>query len=603
MIEVKNLTKKYGQQSVIENSSYKFRSTGITCILGASGSGKTTLLNLIAGFDTDYEGKIFHGGSTITGLKPSELCEYRKNNIGFVFQNYHLLKGYTVLENIMLAAELNGKSPEENEETALMLVKKLGIESKTEGITENLSGGQKQRVAIARALINNPCMILADEPTGALDRGTSNQIMELLKELSRERSVVIITHDKKLCEFADDIITIKDGSIEVIKKSLEKDEISITKESDKTEVTGGIATFKRALKNYKVHFKKYLAVSLAIAIGVCAFVLSTSSKNVMQQSINDFKGKNTAFNNGYINGKDTDLNKVFESLSKDERIEQVYYQYILEGIDMSVDGKKEEMLEKIPMPKAVETMSYGVMPRTGKNEIAMTPSLAKKFNSNIQELIGKSITLKINDKKVDLTISGIYNAGYDDFFVSSDVEQDFYSGKKEADAFSLSYDVKGFEDVIEVESKLSQSGITPQTAVKQVEVLQSTFDKINRLFKILSIIILAIGVFICVMLLIKLTNARLHEIGLVSALGYHRSWIRSILVKENLILSFTAIAANIVLLIISTIVCEKVFGLSVIIKVTQVGFSMILTFTMIFTVGIVASSRLIRTETAEALRK
>lgn len=613
MIRISNITKSYGKQVVLEETGYQFRKRGITCVLGASGCGKTTLLNLLAGFDTDYDGKIIVGENTITGMKPSELCQYRKNNVGFVFQNYHLLKGYTVLENILLAGELNGKSKEENQSEALRLIKKLGIESKAEGLIENISGGQKQRVAIARALINNPDIIFADEPTGALDRETSNEIMKLLKELSKERLVVIITHDKKLCEFADDIISIVDGKIQVIKETPEEDEgyieqlideISITEAKGKVESTRKtreISTFHRAIKNYKVHFKKYLAVSLAIAIGVGAFALATSSKNIMKQSIEDFKIKNTAFNNGYVSGDN--LQEAFEVVSKDEGVEEAYYQYTLEDVTLSTKENTVEMPEKLPMPKTTETMSYGVMPRKNKNEIALSPSLAKKFNKDIQGLIGEDLILKIDGKEVKLSISGIYNAGYDDFFVSSDVEQSLYKNKSIEDAFSFSFDVKGFEQVIEVKNRLKVQDISAQTAVKQVEALQNTFESLNRLFFSLSILILIIGIFISVMLLIKLTNGRFREVGLLSALGYHRNWIRNILVGENFILSATAICENLILLVVASIVANKVLGVPLILKGSQIIFSVFLTFIMIFTVGIIASSRLIRTEPAEALRK
>lgn len=613
MIGISKITKSYGKQIVLEETDYQFRKGGITCVLGASGCGKTTLLNLLAGFDTDYKGKIIIGENTITGLKPSELCEYRRNNVGFVFQNYHLLKGYTVLENILLASEVNGRTKEENQEEALKLIKKLGIESKAEGLIENLSGGQKQRVAIARALINNPDIIFADEPTGALDRETSNQIMKLLKELSKERLVVIITHDKKLCDFADDIISIVDGKIQVIKEATEVDElyieqlideISITEAREKYIKTKDIKTtmtFYRAIKNYKVHFKKYFAVSLAIAIGVGAFTLSISSKNIMKQSIEDFKIKNTAFNNGYVGGDN--LKENFEVISKDEGVEEAYYQYILNGISLKSEGNTVGMLEKLPMPKATENMSYGVMPRKNKNEIALSPSLAKKFNRDIKALIGEDLNLKIDGKEVQLSISGIYNAGYDDFLISSDVEQGFYKNKSTEDAFSFSFDMKGFEEVIEVNNRLMSQDVTAQTAVKQVETLQNTFERLNRLFLALSILILIIGIFISTMLLIKLTNGRFREVGLLSALGYHRGWIRNILVGENLLLSATSICMNLILLILVSIIADKVLEVSLILRGSQILFSVALTFIMVFTVGIIAVSRLIRTEPAKALRK
>ncbi|MEG0391953.1 MAG: ABC transporter ATP-binding protein [Anaerovoracaceae bacterium] len=211
MIEIKNITKKYGKTVVLKNMNYRFKNNGITCLLGASGSGKTTLLNLLAGFDTDYEGEIYSCGEPIKNLNANALCTYRKNTIGFIFQDYNLIQGYSVLENILLAAELNNKTKEENKAAAVQLMTQLGIDTKIHEKVENLSGGQKQRVAIARALINDPKILFADEPTGALDRETATEIMLLLKELSTDRLILVITHDQKICTFADEVLSILEG--------------------------------------------------------------------------------------------------------------------------------------------------------------------------------------------------------------------------------------------------------------------------------------------------------------------------------------------------------------------------------------------------------
>ena len=144
---------------------------------------------------------------------------YHKHTIGFVFQEYHLLTGYTVLENILLAAELTCQDNAKNREWALSLLRRLNIEEKANEKIENLSGGQKHRVAIARALAGKPQVILADEPTGALDRKTADEIMAILSEIAKQSPVLIITHDRKICDYADAVVTIEDGKCRVWKEA------------------------------------------------------------------------------------------------------------------------------------------------------------------------------------------------------------------------------------------------------------------------------------------------------------------------------------------------------------------------------------------------
>lgn len=186
MIAIKNLTKQYGGTPVLENAAFTFPNQGLFRILGPSGCGKTTLLNLLAGFDRDFSGEISVNGTALSGLSDRELCAYRRDNIGFVFQSYHLLPGYTALQNVLLASEAAGVSPGESRPKAQALLEKLSLAQQAGKKIETLSGGQKQRTAIARALMNDPAILLADEPTGALDRANANQIMELLKALSRD---------------------------------------------------------------------------------------------------------------------------------------------------------------------------------------------------------------------------------------------------------------------------------------------------------------------------------------------------------------------------------------------------------------------------------
>jgi ABC-type lipoprotein export system ATPase subunit/ABC-type lipoprotein release transport system permease subunit len=575
MITIKDLTKKYGDTTILNNASYTFPDTGLVCLMGASGGGKTTLLNLLAGFDTQYDGEITVGGVSLHSMDSSALCDYRKDNTGFVFQNFHLISGYTVLENIMLALELHDEEPSKNLQKITRLLEKLGIAGKINEKIENLSGGQKQRVAIARALVNEPQILFADEPTGSLDRATSTEIMKLLKSISKDRLVIIITHDQKVSEFADEVIHIKDKMIVsdgwLTNPSLANNTLTF-KKPIKT------SSFKRAGKNFKVHIIHYFAVSLAISMGLLAVLFSLSFGNIMEQNITDFKTKNTAFNNGYIKGMDD--RTILDYLNSDPRIENVYYQYKLTDITLTHDKSSAYMEEKFPTAKAIEGLSYGVMPRIGKNEIAITPSLAKKFAADIKDLIGEQITLNANDGQYVLTVSGIYNAGYDDFLISSDTEQTLYTNITNQDNYSISYDVKEFEHIVPV----------------------SNLKSLNRLFQIISSLILGIGLFICIVLLVKLQNSRYREVGLLSALGFSRSRITTMILEENLFLSALATIVNLVLLTV-TIPLSKITSFPFNLTGTQIVLCVSATFVVVMLVSFTASYKLIRTEPAEALRK
>lgn len=595
MIELRNVTKKYGDTVILENASYAFPETGIVCLMGASGGGKTTLLNLLAGFDTDYEGEIVVGGTAIHQMDAAALCGYRRDNIGFVFQNYHLLTGYTVLENVCLASPLYRISEAESRQKAVALLERLGMEEKQNQKVENLSGGQKQRVAIARALMGNPQMIFADEPTGALDRTTSAEMMKLLQEIAQDRLVVVITHDAKICDFADEVIHIKEHQIaseHPRPQAAERGKPLVVGAAPKASV------FPRAVKNFKVHAKRYAAVSLALSIGLLAFLLSLSFGNVMERSVDAFKEKNTAFNNGYIKG--TDDGTILAYLNQDERIENAYYQYKLEGVSLTLGGKTELFDEKLPLPKATESLSYGVMPRAGMNEISITPSLAKKFDSDIKSLLGKTLTLELDATVYELTISGIYNAGYDDFFVSSDVERQFYRDMADAKNDSISYDVKEFDQIVAVSNGLELRGIKAKTAVNEVSALQTTFASLSKLFFVISILILGIGLFICAVLLIKLQNTRYREVGLLSALGFGREQIASMIWTENLLLSALATAVNLVLLG-GSIFVGKLCGFALLFGGVQVVLSIVATFAVVMLLSGAASYKLLRVEPAAAL--
>lgn len=218
MLQIKNITKTYDtgslQQKALDNVSFNLRDSEFVSVLGHSGSGKTTLLNLIGGLDRYDDGDIIINDTSTKQYTDRDWDSYRNHSVGFVFQSYNLIPHQSVLANVELALTISGISPNERKERATEALKEVGLGEHIHKRPNQLSGGQMQRVAIARALVNEPDILLADEPTGALDTDTSSQIMDLLARVAKDRLVVMVTHNPELAEeYSNRIIELRDGEI------------------------------------------------------------------------------------------------------------------------------------------------------------------------------------------------------------------------------------------------------------------------------------------------------------------------------------------------------------------------------------------------------
>ncbi len=295
MLEIKNINKDYvkGDEVVhaLRDVSISFRENELVSVLGHSGCGKTTLLNIIGGLDQYTSGDLIINGKSTTKYKASDWDTYRNHSVGFIFQSYNLIPHQTVLSNVELALTLSGVSKTERRQRAKVALEKVGLGDQINKKPNQMSGGQMQRVAIARALVNDPDILLADEPTGALDSETSLQIMELVKEIAKDRLVIMVTHNPELAEnYSTRIVKLVDGKIVSDSNPFNGD----APKEKKSEVNKGKKTsmsFATALSlsrnNLMTKKGRTFLTSFAGSIGIIGIALILSLSNGVQEYIDD----------------------------------------------------------------------------------------------------------------------------------------------------------------------------------------------------------------------------------------------------------------------------------------------------------------------------
>ena len=294
MLELKKIKKTYSagglKQNALNSVSIKFRKSEFVCILGPSGSGKTTLLNVLGGLDNYDDGDLIINGKSTRKFKSKDWDEYRNNVIGFIFQSYNLIGHISVLANVELSLKLSSVPKKERRKKALEVLEKVGLKNHIHKKPNELSGGQMQRVAIARSLVNDPEIILADEPTGALDTKTSKDIMDLIKKVSKGKLVIMVTHNESLAkEYATRIINLKDGKITGDTNPYEeKDNEKKDYKFRKTKMS-----FKEALllslNNILTKKGRTILTAFASSIGIIGIALILALSNGFDKKVNEYE--------------------------------------------------------------------------------------------------------------------------------------------------------------------------------------------------------------------------------------------------------------------------------------------------------------------------
>ena len=292
MLKLKNITKVYNSSNeklkALDNVSIMFRKSEFVSILGPSGCGKTTLLNIIGGLDRYTSGDLIINGKSTKYFKDRDWDSYRNYSVGFVFQNYNLIGHQTVLSNVELALTISGVSKKERKKRAIKALEEVGLKRQINKKPNQLSGGQMQRVAIARALVNNPDIILADEPTGALDTKTSIQVMEILKNISKDKLVIMVTHNPDLAQkYSSRIIKILDGKIiddsNILKEATKEEKVHDNKRRTSMKF---LTALHLSLNNLMTKKGRTILTSFAGSIGIIGIALILAISTGVQNYIN-----------------------------------------------------------------------------------------------------------------------------------------------------------------------------------------------------------------------------------------------------------------------------------------------------------------------------
>ncbi|WP_071442244.1 ABC transporter ATP-binding protein/permease [Traorella massiliensis] len=378
MLQIKNIYKEYKTgnlvQKALDGVSFNLRDNEFVAVLGPSGSGKTTMLNIIGGLDRYDSGDLIINGISTKNYKDKDWDSYRNHTIGFVFQSYNLIPHQSVLSNVELALTISGISKNERRKRALQALDEVGLKEQSHKKPNQLSGGQMQRVAIARALVNDPDILLADEPTGALDSDTSIQVMDLLKEVAKDRLVVMVTHNPELAEaYATRIIKLRDGKILSDSNPFAVDESSLEKPQHKNMGKSSMSLLTAlalSFNNLKTKKGRTLLTSFAGSIGIIGISLILSLSNGVSTYISNIEEETLSEYPLELQSSSFDMTTMFSNASS------------------QIDEEQQGEIK-------VNEMLTNIFSKVGSNDLASLKRYLEEDESGIDEYV-KAIEYEYN---------------------------------------------------------------------------------------------------------------------------------------------------------------------------------------------------------------
>lgn len=577
LLKLENIKKEYkisksNKQIILNDINLELSSGEFVCIYGESGSGKSTLMNIIGGLDNNYDGKVKIDDVSIKEL---DLDNYRRDKIGFVFQNFNLIPYLTVFENVMLMLDMVKLKEKEKIKKTKEALRKVGLIKHSHKKPNELSGGMKQRVALARAIINEPDIILADEPTGALDKKNANKVLNILKNLSLEgKLVIVVTHSNNVKKFANKIITLDSGKI--IKFNNISDN-KIDKKSSKTlkRSLNFSICIKLGINNIFKNLKRNILIIIASSIGVIGILISLYVGSGVKKYINDEiknnieplsfniteKGKNELYDIKYYS--ESEISKIkkikhIKNIVKNVSYSSAYIIYKNKKYDLVSLSSYTNMNEK--------NIKKGNILKD--NDIVFSEYLENNIDGNV---IDNYVSLYLLDtsnlepKMIsdDLKVSGIYKNGKIDLLNNSNYA---YVKYETLEKIYNDYDMKlkPTELKIEIDNKNNIEYVKKEIKKLGYE-LSNMQDYTNTIFNYLDIATFIISSFsfisliVSIIMIITIFNInvleRTKEIGIFRAIGFRKKDIKRIFKTEAILIGFlTGISSSYFSIIISKLI-------------------------------------------------
>ncbi|WP_284185592.1 ABC transporter ATP-binding protein/permease [Latilactobacillus sakei] len=567
LLEIKDIHKSYHVNKeafkVLKGINLKFDRGEFVSILGESGGGKSTLLNIIGGLDHQYEGELIVDGESLKNASEKKFDAYRSQTIGFIFQSFNLISHLTNLENVMVPLEMTDLSHKERVAKATALLEQVGLKEHINKHPNQLSGGQKQRVAIARALAADPDVIIADEPTGALDSQNTAEILAILQKIAEDGKLVIaVTHSQAVADYGTRVVHMVDGQIDYDKRL--KDAYPAPAESTpkKNSPLSFMSAFKMAMQHMRYDIKRNLLIIFGASIGIFSVILMLGlgqgvtgyindqvssqvnpntiqiARNVSQKQIEDGDQGNLA---------DKDI-KRFDKIKDVTKVEKGYY---ADGVQVHYQKKSEtiQMFQTFNKTERVQDIKTGTKP--GANEVLLTKATAKKLDKkNYKKMVGRTVTVYVNaiskdqrpvQMRQDVKVSGIINSGTEAVTYGT-LAKMYQAQNLELEPNFAAVTVNKTQNVKAVQNKIKayDSKVDGKTQKDyQITGVGAILDSINTYLKlafyvlagIAGISLLVSAIMIIVVLYISVSE-RTKEIGILRAIGARKKDIRHLFMSE-----------------------------------------------------------------------
>ncbi|MFC5406521.1 ATP-binding cassette domain-containing protein [Cohnella soli] len=600
MFEIKNVSKQYNGEFALNNISFSI-AKGMNFIVGASGSGKTTLLKIISGMEQDFDGEAYYCGKSVKQLTPSEKSYYYNNIFGFIWQDFNLLEDLSVLDNVLLPQYLKNNQSRKNAESIL---KDLKISDLAQQKVKYLSGGQKQRVAIARELMKNPRVIIADEPTSALDEKTAKVTMDILKAISKKRTVIVVTHNTHFIDHTSNVISLDKGELVTSPQ-----EVVTTTESLKYDqrhslsVKNAFALTKSTIRSKWGRFG-VSALTLMVAGVLCLTTVSGAIGDSSQgefdklidtygEGLKDISVVGSFMSAGGTDGKQEEkpnanvtqnIGGLYAKYVDDKRVDFIAFSQAFNDIKVTMNGKEFSIPSTGSAP-VINKLVAGKMPTDKANEVVVPDGFVQTLGISNEQAIGKEIHFSskiynwdtgepvLKDASITATIVGVADTtvyyeyegkvseySVTDSFFFSKVALDDLRRQAEMKNENINFTIRAKTpaDMISIKDELNEAGIVPLGRFELVEdIVRLNAQTIEQSGSANAIIgILSVVIVIAIFLITGFMRTR--EFAIYKVSGFRNLHLGLLNLTERMTETVTAI---LVMLIASPLINVATKGL------------------------------------------